>query len=415
MSRLGAQDDQLLPELTAAFANATPASLDSAIDGALERVGRALDVDHACLVDFCDEEARLVFTHRWVANDVPALPGWLATSDIPITSQCVRQRVTVRFARNGDTTAESVDGVTYDRLNVPSIAVVPLTGDDRVRAGVWVSTYRRDRRWSNAELEELDQIAMILSIAMRLRLRQPATLEARTAAHVARVAALGGLTASLAHELNQPLAAILSNAQAAQRYLKVLPARTDEIRDILVDIVADVTRAGEIIRRMRGLLRDGPLSIGAVDLNDVVRVVTKILASDVVIRQAVVMPVLDPGLPPIRADRVQIEQVALNLLVNALEAMDRVSRPERRIAVCTHLADAAHVELAVHDTGPGLGSAPGRWFEAFQSSKVGGLGIGLSITRMIVEAHGGSISAENNDSGGATFLVRLPIDDGRLS
>lgn len=406
--------DQLLPELTAAFANAAPASLDAAIDAALGRIGRALDVDYVCLVDFCDQEgeARLVFTHGWVANDVPALPRWLAATDVPITAQCIRQRVTFRFARNADVTAESVDCGTYDRLNVPSIAMVPLIGDDRVRAGVWVGTWTRERRWSTAELEELDQVATILSIAMRLRLRQPAALEARTAAHVARVAALGGLTISLAHELNQPLAAILSNAQAAQRYLAMVPQRTDEMHGILVDIIADVTRAGEIIRRTRGLLKDGPLSIGAVDLNDVIRTVAKFLASDLVIRQAAMIPVLDPDLPLIHADRVQIEQVVLNLLVNALEAMDRVSRLERRVTVCTHVADAAHVELAIHDTGPGLGPVPGRWFEAFQSSKPGGLGIGLSITRMIVEAHGGSVSAENNDSGGASFLVRWPIDDG---
>jgi two-component system sensor kinase FixL len=177
----------------------------------------------------------------------------------------------------------------------------------------------------------------------------------------------------------------------------------------LVDIAADVRRAGEIIDRMRGLLKNRPPSASAVDLNHIIRAVTKLLASDAVIRRSTIAHELDPALPSIRGDPIQLQQVVLNLMLNALEAIDRGHRSERRVTVCTRVTGDAQVVLTVRDTGPGVGQEPHRLFEPFYSTKEAGLGVGLSISRTIVEAYGGSLLAENNDGGGANFHVRLPM------
>jgi signal transduction histidine kinase len=385
--RHSARCDALIPELSASFASTPPIAFNATLERALERIGRALGLTHAGIVDCTNPDGSLVFTHRW-SEDPAASPFAIGTAGL---SERLRRGENVRHV--GET----------------SVALVPLIIDERVRAGLWLSSPGQ-RQWP-----DLRGIAATVSLAFRLR---GALAERHSSgalsAHVARVATVGGLAASLAHELNQPLTAIRSNAQTAQRYLAAWPVRTEDMQNVLLDIVADVTRAGEIIDRMRSLLKNGPPSVGAVDLNDVVRSVTKLLASDAVIRQVQVSSVFEPALPAIRGDRVQIQQVVLNLLLNALEAMDRGSRAQRRVTVMTQVVDAAQAVLTVHDTGPGLGPAPDRWFEPFHSTKDGGLGVGLSITRMIVEAHGGSVSGENNDVGGATFQVRLPTDSGLL-
>jgi signal transduction histidine kinase len=385
--RHAARWDALIPELSAAFANTPAIGLNAALERALERIGRALGASHSGLVDCTNPDGSLVFTHHW-SEDAAAAPSGIETAGM---SERLRRGETIR------------------QVGETSLALVPLIIDDRVRAGLWLSARGR-RRWP-----DLRSIAATLSLALRMR---GAIAERHSSgalsAHVARVATVGGLAASLAHELNQPLTAIRSNAQTAQRYLAAWPVRTEEMLNVLLDIVADVTRAGEIIDRMRGLLKNGPPSVSAVDLNEVVRSVTKLLASDAVIRQVQVTSVFEPTLPAIRGDRVQIQQVVLNLLLNALEAMDRGSHSQRRIMVTTHVTDTAQAALTVRDTGPGLGPTPDRWFEPFHSTKEGGLGVGLSITRMIVEAHGGWVKGENNDIGGATFQVRLPTDSGIL-
>ncbi len=249
-----------------------------------------------------------------------------------------------------------------------------------------------------------------LDVTARKRAERDADQRRREAAHVARVATVGGLTASLAHELNQPLTAIRSNAQTALRYHPATPGADSEMPGILDDIVADATRAAEIIDRMRGLLRDGTPSVSALDVNEVVRTVTRLLASDAVIRRATLAHELDAAIPAIRADRVQLQQVLLNLMLNALEAVDSGANAERRVTICTRCLENGHVLLTVRDTGPGVDIESGRLFKPFHSTKPGGLGVGLSISRTIVEAHGGSVWAENNETGGASFHIRLPAD-----
>jgi PAS domain S-box-containing protein len=244
--------------------------------------------------------------------------------------------------------------------------------------------------------------------ARRAAEAEAARLEAELA-HLTRVATLGEFSAALAHELNQPLAAILSNAQAAQRFLDAESPDLPEIREILDDIVRDDQRARDVILRVRELSRKGagrrePAALG---VNALVGDILRIVRGDLLMRKVALETDLADGLPPVTGDAVQLQQVLLNLILNALEAME--GRPERRLILRTRAAGDGQVELEVADTGNGL--APGaaeRLFEPFFSTKDHGMGMGLAINRAIVEAHGGRIRAEARDGGGTSFVVGLP-------
>ena len=226
--------------------------------------------------------------------------------------------------------------------------------------------------------------------------------------HLSRVAMLGELSGSLAHELNQPLAAILSNAQAAQRFLGQDGAGLAEVKDILGDIVEDDKRAGEVIRRLRTLLKKDEVQRDALDVNELVREVLKLMRSDLLNRGVAVSTELAPELPTVSGDRVQFQQVLLNLLINACDAMDHHARMGRLIVVRTAPAGSV-VEVSVADQGRGVPPAElERIFEPFVTTKRQGLGLGLAVCRTIVAAHGGRIWATNNAGGGATFRFSLP-------
>jgi two-component system sensor kinase FixL len=227
-------------------------------------------------------------------------------------------------------------------------------------------------------------------------------------AHFTRVSTMGELTASLAHELNQPLTGILANAQAAQRFLAARPPRLNEVRESLADIVADDRRAGEVIRRLRDLLRKGKVQRVALDLNAVVGEVTKLISTDALLRNISIALELDPHLPLVTADRVQMQQVVLNLLLNAMEALSRNGSAGGSVTVCTKRGLNQSVHVTVRDTGPGL--PPERIasiFEPFYTTKPDGMGMGLSIARSIVSSSGGRIWAANNPTGGASFQFTL--------
>jgi len=230
-------------------------------------------------------------------------------------------------------------------------------------------------------------------------------------AHMTRVFTLGELSASLAHELNQPLTAILANVQAAQRFMTAgRPADIQEVREILVDIAQDNKRAGEIIRRMRSMVKKTDLDAAPLDLAGAVHEVVQLLHSDAVLRHVSVSLEAEPGLPAVLGDRIQLQQVVLNLLLNAFDAMKESHVSERSVLLRIGREDEHMLKVTVTDVGHGLPEdSKDRLFEAFYTTKQNGLGMGLSISRSIVEAHRGRLWAENNRSCGATFCFTVPL------
>ena len=233
--------------------------------------------------------------------------------------------------------------------------------------------------------------------------RQRAELE-----HLSRVATLSELSGALAHELNQPLAIIMSNAEAAQSLLERPAPDLPEIRAILADIVNADERAGEVIRRLRSLLKRGEPNRQPLAMNQVVRDVVQFMRADLVRRGVTVELALADGLPEVCADRVPLEQVLINIVGNACDAMGGNGAGDRTVAIATSTgADGVHVR--VRDAGAGLPQPPERAFAPFFTTKEHGLGMGLAICRSIVAAHGGRLWAEANADRGATFHLCLPV------
>jgi len=225
-----------------------------------------------------------------------------------------------------------------------------------------------------------------------------------------RVAILGELSGSLAHEVNQPLAAILSNAQAAQRFLNQNPPNTAELREILIDIVEEDRRAGEVIRRIRSLLKKGDVEFQSLDINKLVQQVIGLMRSDLVARNVSVRTQFTPYLPLAKVDPIQIQQVLMNLILNGCDAMQDTAAAERELLIITEQDSSEQVRVAVVDRGVGLaGPMLERIFEPFVTTKPNGLGMGLALCRSIIIAHQGRIWAARNDGRGLTFSFTFKV------
>ncbi|HEX9822115.1 MAG TPA: ATP-binding protein [Methylomirabilota bacterium] len=253
-------------------------------------------------------------------------------------------------------------------------------------------------------------VVSLIDITQRKRMELEARQTRHELAHFTRVSTMGELTASLAHELSQPLTGILANAQAALRLLAAAPPDLDEVRDSLIDIVDDDRRAGDIIRRLRELLKKGETRRVRLDLNAVVSDVVKLVGSDALMRGVAITVDLDPALPLLSADRVQLQQVVLNLLMNAMEAMTGTVEAARSVVIRTECLDAGTVHVSIEDRGRGIAlDAADKIFEPFYTTKPDGMGMGLSIARSIIEAHDGHVWAANNPTGGAIFHFTLAV------
>ncbi len=230
-------------------------------------------------------------------------------------------------------------------------------------------------------------------------------------AHLTRVAILGEMSGTLAHELNQPLAAIMTNAQTAQRLLAGPSVDMAEMREILKDIVEDDHRAAEVIRRVRTLLKKGGTEFQALDLGEIVRETLGLAHSELMTRHVKVNLRVARDLPVVRGDRVQLQQVVLNLIVNACEAMTATAPTERTLTATVATADGDRtVQVSLQDRGDGMPPfVLDRLFEPFVTTKEQGLGLGLSICRSIITAHNGRLWAANNADGGATLCFALPV------
>ncbi len=263
------------------------------------------------------------------------------------------------------------------------------------------------------------QAGLIAALLREHRRRQMAEVQARQRmaelAHVNRFSTAGELTASIAHEINQPLGSILTNAETAQAILKSqspdIAERPDiiELKDIVNDILQEDRRATEVIRRMRSLLKKAPFELKNLDLNDLARETVEFLSTLAIGRKVELVSVITPNALPILGDRIQLQQVILNLVVNGIDAMRDTPSANRIINIRTSRVEN-FAQLSVSDRGSGIPEEKLKEvFEPFFTSKAEGMGMGLSIARTIIEAHNGQISARNRDQGGGAFRVKIPL------
>ena len=280
-------------------------------------------------------------------------------------------------------------------------------------AGEYVKSTANGERWFTLSAVPLRRpeggaVVTYTDITEQRRAEFAAQQSRNELAHVTRVWVLGELTASLSHQLHQPLTAIAGNAEAGKQYLKRTPPDLTELRHIFDDIVADAARASDVIIGVREMLRKDAGTRAPEDINELVRQTLRLVASESLIREVSIEAELAPALPALRLNRVQVQQVILNLLVNGLEAVGG----QHGIVTIRTSRNTDHVEVSVLDTGAGL--APGadkQVFEPFYTTKKSGMGMGLAIARAIIEAHGGTIWAHNRAQGGAAFRIKLPIDE----
>src|SRR5215475_10859003 len=336
----------------------------------------------------------------WATNARRALLGWPASGKIALEDFLCKldpdDRDRVRHTIE-DAVHKGEDFDSEYRLILP---------DGIVR---WMST-RGSLQFDNA-----GKPARLLGISIDITARKQVELDAERdraeLSHLSRVALMGEMSASIAHELNQPLAGILSNAAAGQRFLDRGNVDQREIRELLGDIIADTRRASDIVRGIRGMLKKEQVARRSVDLNEVVVDALRIASADAVLRSCQLETSLDPNLRAIDGDPVQLQQVLLNLLINAFDAMRDRPPSGRKVLIATQSNGDGTVRTSVRDHGVGISEdMRDRVFDPFFSTKIEGLGMGLAIVRSIVEAHGGTITAENVDNGGARFEFVLPVN-----
>src|SRR5215469_15437015 len=334
----------------------------------------------------------------WATNARRALLGWPAsgkvTSDDFISQVHPKDRNRIREIID-DAIRKGKDFDSEYRLVLP---------DGIVR---WMATR------GSVHFDGNGRAARVLGISIDITARKQAEIEAKQRreelSHLSRVALIGEMSASIAHELNQPLAGIASNAIAGQRFIDRGNIDLQEMRDLLADIRADARRASDVVRQIRGMIRKEQMPRQRINLNDIVMNVAHMVGPDALLHSCELKTSLDEKLPAVEGDPVQMQQVLVNLIVNAFDAMHDTPASRRKVEITTEQSGDGTVRTSVRDFGVGISRETGeRMFEQFFTTKTEGLGMGLAIVRSITELHGGKIKAENVEGGGARFSFTLP-------
>ena len=308
-----------------------------------------------------------------------------------------------------------------DRELTRQMLTKAIQGDGRYQAEYRALLPDGHMRWiasqGRVDFNCKGQPIRLRGVSLDVTHKKHADLEAQAhrdeVAHLLRVASLAELASALAHELNQPLTAILSNAQAAQLIIAHDNCDLKEIRDILRDIVSDDKRAGEVIARLRVLLKKSEFQPQQLEANELIQEVLKLMNYELMARPVRVVTEFTAGLPPIRGDRVQLQQVLINLILNARDAMAQSTERDRTLTLRSRRVEDNSIQISVADTG--IGIAPGdeeRIFQPYHTTKPQGLGLGLSLSRSIVLAHGGRLWGENQARGGTAFHFTVPVWQG---
>jgi signal transduction histidine kinase len=299
-----------------------------------------------------------------------------------------------------------------ERIGVRSYLLVPMLKDNELVGGITIVRARM-QPFTDKQIELVTAFAAQATIALEITRRERQLRQAQMElAHATRVAAMGHLTGSLAHELKQPLSAMAANAEAGSRWLTREPPQIEKAKQSVERIVKDVERASAVIDRVHGLVKKAPPRTDTININDAILEVMTVVHGELVKNRIRAQTQLSDSLPRVRGDRVQLQQVMLNLVINAIQAMSGVTDGIRELRISTE-SIKEEVRVAVLDTGPGLMTDNlEQLFEPFFTTKPSGMGMGLSICRSIVEEHGGRLWADENLPQGALFQFALPPAEG---
>lgn len=402
---------ELIAELSSSFVRASVHEIDDEINHALERIGLVLGLDRATIAEY-RPDGFAFFSHGWVRDPSHRIVGLAldVNSLIPWTKLKNMAGETVVMSSVDHLPPEAeIDKRTFKTHGPKSNVIVPIRAGGVLLAGVGFGFMTCEYSWPPKVVERLQQVAEIFGYAFD---RKRATNEMNRLrdelTYVSRVTTMGELAAAVAHELNQPLAAILNNAEAIQGMLQSESPDLPEIKAAIDDIIQDDVRAGDTIRRLRSLFQHEQLHKSRLDLGEVVHEIGRLLKSDALIRNVSFKLEVEQS-PTVLADRVQLQQAIVNLVLNGFDAVADAESGTRAVELQVAQAESGRAQILVRDSGKGIPQEIiQRIFDPFYTTKPTGMGMGLAISRSIVEAHGGELCVSSIPGCGTAFEIRLP-------
>ncbi len=405
--------EDVLSEISGAFVRATEDQISPQIDEWLQRIVLALGIDRARVAQFDPADGLLYTTHQWVREGVIPTPRVVKAYEVLpwVTAQTLAGE-SVILSRVEDVPPEAAKDLEFWRMvDTKSIATIPLTIGEVVAGSVAFVTVNRVVTWLPRTVKRLRLIAEVFGNALE---RQRKVAEVRQLRdemrQTSRIATMGELTASLAHELSQPLGAILSNAQAAQRFLAAKKPDFAEVEAAIADIIRDNSRAVQTLRNVRALFQREQIEMSPVDPRLVLLEAERVLRVEASSKGISIELDLPASLPAVVGNRAQLLEVLMNLATNAFDSICDDGDGRRVVSLSARHSGDGRVQIAVRDSGKGIDpEVMPRLFDAFFTTKPSGMGIGLRIARSIIENHGGRLWATRNPDRGATLEFELPV------
>jgi signal transduction histidine kinase len=413
--------ETLLANLSATFINLPTSQVDSQIEAALKHLVEFLDVDRGGLAEIIADEKQLIITHSYHVPGVPLLPRIILSEQLPWYARTIQRGEVFRISQLPDELPPEamLERAYCLRTGLRSHVMIPLKVMDAVVGAIGFGSFRQNRDWPDDLIQRLRLVGEIFINALARKRADQALKKAEEQsrilrdelAHATRLELVSHLTISIAHEVNQPLCAIASNAQTAIELLGM--GETEEVTHALHDIWSDAKRGSEVIGRVRNMVRKEESSRLTTALASVIEEIAPLLRREAAAKGVTLKLALQSNDPTVVCDRVQLQQVVFNLLLNAVEAVSQASvgPPSVEIRLWAEDPNSAHVLVA--DSGVGLSETDHeRVFAPFFTTKANGLGMGLAISRSIIEDHGGKIWATRGPGHGTVFHFRLPSISG---
>src|SRR5271163_1193921 len=407
--------EKLLADLSAAFIRVSAEEVDAEIERWLQLIVLAMNIDRSTVVQVDPADGILRPTHQWARNSVNVTDYKVRRNSVQgfpwLTRNILSGAIVVIPSVENLPSEASEDQATFRRLGNKSNVTIPLRIGGIVVGAVLFGAIHSERAWSQKEVQRLKLVAEIFGNALQ---RKRAEAEIRRLSeelrHVSQVVTMGELTASLAHELNQPLAAIRNNSQAA---LHLLAAKSPDLMEVvhaLEDIVRDNTRAADTVRSVRALFQRGETKMSAVDVKEILLDVNRIVRPDAKMKNISMSINAPDSLPLARGNKTHLTQAVLNLVLNAFDSVCETHGP-REVGLLAARMEPGNVKVSIRDSGKGIDSkVMPHLFEPFFTTKPTGMGMGLAIVRSIIENHGGRLWATQNIDRGATIEFEVPVE-----